>query len=419
VLRDIPLKFLKKIAVAKQIDVRVSSKLKNDEDAQLDLYVDKLSIPCIKEGIKSTMLEFPKKMMSMLTSKIDDEFMGKNDNNTNNNAVLRKRCYEKMIELTVRKFFETYVTDVKDLRSVVEYFGRKPWSKDNSEVLIDQINEIFETGSLSQFLGSLDKDLLQQICEAMKFKFSHNHSARILADCIIYGTNTDDSHESEEEVKLELSKKVPKNISDKCTRDDLIYQFTISDLQDFCKESGMISSGKKVQIVNRILEFFDDPESALSQYNPEKRKERRQEKTQQKNETRERNKIKMENLKREREEKRKESQSVSQSVSQDIDEQEDEEVQEDKQKGSRSKNLKSSKKSTKESPKEVFDGVEDNFESGSEEDKENFEDEPKQKRSTTNQKGRVPTNKRVSSKKKMDELSESTENLRVGDDESN
>jgi len=94
-------------------------------------------------------------------------------------------------------------------------------------------------------------------------------------------------------------------------------------------------------------------------------------------------------------------------------------VQEDKQKGSRSKNLKSSKKSTKESPKEVFDGVEDNFESGSEEDKENFEDEPKQKRSTTNQKGRVPTNKRVSSKKKMDELSESTENLRVGDDESN
>jgi len=186
-----------------------------------------------------------------------------------------------------------------------EFLGRKK----NRDQLIDEIFEIFEASSMMIYMDKLPHKLLDAICDTMNLDIKGTTSTRSIVDCIIYGCHSaTDSEEEKEVVELNLSKHKPSKISEKCSRDDLIHYFVVNDLKDFLSSKNMVSNGKKSQIVNRVIEYFEDEEAALNKYGIDERKNRRKEKTEKKKQTRERNITKKEEI-------RLKSQSQSQDIS--------------------------------------------------------------------------------------------------------
>jgi len=58
----------------------------------------------------------------------------------------------------------------------------------------------------------------------------------------------------------------------------------------------MITSGKKTALINRVIDYFEDPEAAILKFNPAKRKETRDSKKIRKIRTRKKNLKKMTNI---------------------------------------------------------------------------------------------------------------------------
>jgi len=354
-----------------------------------------LTKQCREHGYKATILECPLYIMEVMTQKLDDEYLTKSSKGGVNNItlpVLRKRCYEKLLNDGLKNYLEQQVEKVDELVEIVKYFKRKPWSKKTNSKLVEEIFEIFETSSLMMFMENLPIDLLDDICDYMMLDIKGTSSRRSIVDCIIYGCHsaTDDSSE-EKVVKLQLSDKKPKSINAECTRDDLIYFFTTNDLKKFLSDHKLISSGKKNMMVNRVIEYYEDKEKATERYGVSERKDRRKQKTEKKKQTREKNLLKMEEKKRDR------SQNGSQS--QDIDDKHDK------------------------SPVDQFEDLDGYDSNHSSEDKENEVERSKEKikherESSKNNKsgGRNTRGKRKQDNDSIDEISEKVFGTKINDD---
>jgi len=267
VLKEFSTVQLRDLTVLAKTQFYVPKEIKrSSRDNEKSFLIEHISEECRARGIKSLLLEFSKFYMHILTKKMEIEILESNGNNRNRLPVQRKRCYELMTEMGVRKYLEKYVESESDLTKLIEYFSRKPWGK-GSEILVDQLCEIFDSSSLMNMLSKLPKSYLLQVLEEIDLKVpkEENHSPYVLADFIVYGSVTVDDEDSNdvENLEINLSRKKPSKIDNKCTRDDLIHYFVTEDLKNFCKDVGMVGYGKKVQIVNRIMEYFEDKEEAL------------------------------------------------------------------------------------------------------------------------------------------------------------
>jgi len=88
------------------------------------------------------------------------------------------------------------------------------------------------------------------------------------------------THNSDDED--DISSKKPKRIDANVSKSDLSWHYGVSELREFLKETQLISTGKKTQLVNRILEYFADKDAAFLKYNPEERKKEKDRKRQEK-----------------------------------------------------------------------------------------------------------------------------------------
>jgi len=411
VLNEFSVHQLRDMYLLKKLTFHVPSRLKKgDQSAEIEFLVGEMAAICRAQGIKSMILEFPQYVMKILTKSIPEEVLktspkNHSENNPNSLTVQRKRCYELMIDNTVKKFFDDYVKDRKDLETVIDYFSRTPWSTKERDVLIDQLGEIFDSGCLMSWLSTMPVAYLRSVCKELKIKIpdGQTFSAQILADFIIYGNYY--TLEDGPVEKLELSTKAPDQINSKCSRSDLMHYFTVDNLREWLTDHKMISTGKKVKLINRIMEYYDDKDGALERYNPQSRRDKKKELTEQKRQTEIKRKQREEERRQEKEQERDEKRKSKQS--QDVDQTNDEDSRE---------STRRSKKGKQEV--EEFDDM-DKFEkslSDSDDDKENVEEEePKHRRPSMQQKGRHTSNKRNSQRKGVDELTRSMEKTRVDD----
>jgi len=325
VLKEIDIDLLKDIAEQKKMDVYVPKKLKKQCDSESvgkvhEIYTVEFAQVMRRVGVKSTLNSIPKKYMVGLTKNLDQKFLTTDGYNKLSCPVLRKRAFEKMMEVTVRKYFEDYVTDNEFLVELIEYFGRESWSKsgENKDKLIEQLCEIFDSSSLQIFLETLPVGTLNEILKDMEIEV-HYTNPKKLADCIVFGSICEESlSESDtENVEINLSRKKPKSINKDCSREDLIHYFNVTELKNFLKSNNLVSSGKKIQLVNIIIQYFDDPETVTKKYNIEERKAKRKQKTQQRLEARERRKIKAEEAKEKRKREREEKNTQEDTLEED------------------------------------------------------------------------------------------------------
>jgi len=274
VLREFPTDQLRDLTLLQKMDFHVPSRTKKDREKEREFLIAEIARVCRERGIKGMILEFTRRVMDILVENLDRVYLTSNGENNLNLTVKRKRCYEKMIELSVKSYLQEYVPDAKDLIVIVEHFDREPWGN-KSEALIEQICEIFDNGCLMTLLAPMPVKFLKVVCKRMRIEYPKGQiSSRVLADFIIFGTHSVEEV-SEEEKPLDLSPKCPDRISDKCSRSDLIHYFTVTDLQNFLTEHELISTGKKVQLVNRILDYYVDKEETFNRFNPEKRREKK------------------------------------------------------------------------------------------------------------------------------------------------
>jgi len=208
----------------------------------------------------------------------DDEELKKTRNGLSC-VLLAKRCFKKIERSSLESFMEALSDEcLLDLLTCILGGEEELLSKDNRIKILHQIYEEFDAISMKNFFEGLSYGLLKDICYQMyiieDLRDGTTFSKKILAECIVYGFSYDKIETEEVEIERESSKK-PKQIDGDITKADLIFHYKVDELKKFLKEKGLISTGRKSELVNRILFYFEDTEAAVNKFNVEQRKENR------------------------------------------------------------------------------------------------------------------------------------------------
>jgi len=193
--------------------------------------------------------------------------------------VLAKRCYKKIESSSLESFMEE-LTDECLLELLICILGGEEelLSKDNRIKILHQIYEEFDAISMKNFFEGLSYNLLKEICYQMyiveDLRDGTTHSIKILAECIVYGFSYDKIETEEVEIERE-SKRKPNRIDGDITKADLMFHYKVEELKKFLKKKELITTGRKTELVNRILFYFEDTEAAINKFNVEQRKENR------------------------------------------------------------------------------------------------------------------------------------------------
>jgi len=300
VLKELDLPCLRGIAKEKNISPYISRNTRGDQRALRETYTNAIAKAIRKLGYKHIFNSLPKSILLQCTEHLELEYlttkvlplvseeddpedlellekeMKEKVRNGLPSVLLAKRCYKKIEESSLQTFLE----EVKD-RNLLDLLlclleGEDELvSRTNRNKILNQIYEEFEAFSMKMFFEGLSVLLLKDLCYQMYIE-SSTVSKKILAECIVYGFSYDDIEvEEREAVDDRVRSKKPKQIDSHITKVDLVYWFKVEELKQFLKDNNLITTGKKNQLANRIMLFFEDPEAATNKFNPEMRKENR------------------------------------------------------------------------------------------------------------------------------------------------
>jgi len=137
---------------------------------------------------------------------------------------------------------------------LINFMGADTTERSRTKLAMLAAEEV-EAFYLKNFLKNIPAHFLRTICTSVKIWHGDCTSSNILADCLINGKNYKPSKSYH--VSQPSLKKKPKSIKDGISKPDLIYWFTLIELKEFCDEKGLRNSGKKSELAERILNFFN------------------------------------------------------------------------------------------------------------------------------------------------------------------
>jgi len=308
VLKELDLPNLKLIAKEKNVRPFISRTKRDDHKAVRQEYSSKVAELIKLNGYRNIFNSFPFGILSQVTEHMDlfyltsgielledendqqkfqdrlefeskDEEELKKTRNGLSCVLLAKRCFKKIERSSLESFMEALSDEcLLDLLTCILGGEEELLSKDNRIKILHQIYEEFDAISMKNFFEGLSYGLLKNICYQMyiieDLRDGTTFSKKILAECIVYGFSYDKIETEEVEIERESSKK-PKQIDGDITKADLIFHYKVDELKKFLKEKELISTGRKSELVNRIIFYFEDTDAAVNKFNVQQRKENR------------------------------------------------------------------------------------------------------------------------------------------------
>jgi len=200
-----------------------------------------------KVGIKRLLKSLKVDALKALASKLEEE-----KQNTRAKNVLVKRIYDALAD-NPKAYFESL--DAKHLKPTCENLDI---SGGNKAKQIEQILQVADEFGLDHCFSSFPVSVLQAFTSSCGLTVQTS-SVEILVDCLIKQTNF--KKKKKEKKELKVSDKQP-NIKKGISKIDLHHWYYRNELGDWCKENGLKNTGNKKELVDRILEYLDDPAKA-------------------------------------------------------------------------------------------------------------------------------------------------------------
>jgi len=158
-----------------------------------------------------------------------------------------KKIFTAMQEAGPAKFLEKL--DSTFLNSLFDDLGldKPAGSKKMADALLQYADSI----GVEHALSSLSVAQLRTIADSLKLSVDSN-SVQVFMDCIISG----ESHKKDKKKAVQPSAKKP-DIKKGVTKADLQQHYYRGELAEFCKTSGLGSSGNKKELINRIVAHLE------------------------------------------------------------------------------------------------------------------------------------------------------------------
>jgi len=252
------------VKIAKQEGLEVKeSESKSKIVSKINSTVEEYGVSQLAESLK--LLE--------LQEVCEDLDIDHKDNNPKHKVVLKKRLIEKIIEDGTSTFLSS-LPQAK-LEIFLNALGMK--AEKGKEAMVEQLTEAVYSMGAEIFLSKFDVPFLKQCAKDLKIKCPTDSKAKIVNAIV---TQTAPERE-EKDMKIVFSaKKLP--IKKGITYQDIFQWYYKEELVEYCKENGLKVSGKKKEVIERILAYLDgDKENTMAKVNVNK-EEPKQEKKEEK-----------------------------------------------------------------------------------------------------------------------------------------
>jgi len=183
----------------------------------------------------------------------------KEDDNKNSKAVLQKKFKDRINEAGGIEDFLSDNADVKFLNTLCEALDEEPVSTSKDQ-LVKQVTQQVRALGAEGFWNSFDVNTLHKITTDLKLNQAKNtQSKRKLVESILTNSNPEKNEPKKKKRKITYSKK-KKPIEKGITYDDIFQHYYQSEVKEYCKANGLRTSGKKKELILRILDYLNEDE---------------------------------------------------------------------------------------------------------------------------------------------------------------
>jgi len=217
--------------------------------------VERINLAIEKAGVNILFDSLKRQDLKVMAETVGVAF--KDSDNQNSKAVLSKKMKDKINDMGIDDFLSENA-DTALLNRLCESLEETPDST-NKDDLVKQVSGLVRAFGAEAFWNSFDVNLLHSITADLKLKAKGTNSKRKLVESILTNSNPEKAEPKKKKRKITYSKK-KKPLEKGVTYDDIFQHYYVNEVRDFCKANGLKSSGKKKELINRILAFLNGEE---------------------------------------------------------------------------------------------------------------------------------------------------------------
>eukprot|EP01130_Rhizamoeba_saxonica_P016304 TRINITY_DN7511_c0_g1_i1.p1 TRINITY_DN7511_c0_g1~~TRINITY_DN7511_c0_g1_i1.p1 ORF type:complete len:410 (-),score=125.49 TRINITY_DN7511_c0_g1_i1:56-1264(-) len=222
-----------------------------------DTLVERLEQEVVELGIRSFVDLLSKNLLEDFTQNIEEDFMKKNGNNPRSKVVMQKRLWEKMNEVGIMSFLDTYDVDQEVLADALEILDTSVSGRDSVEELRNCLQGEIHTLGTYSFFAHFTEAFLQKVGEDYLGLSLETQSKRIMIECIVAGINWEQEELVQEKVSWRVRTGKEKKLYFDMTKAEISY-FTVDEIKIELEKHDQDIVGKKMVLVNRLHEFYQD-----------------------------------------------------------------------------------------------------------------------------------------------------------------
>lgn len=204
-------------------------------------------------GIKCLVSTLSREDMKRVLEKIQVDFKG---DNPNSKQVLTRRLSEQISAVGVSDFLSDHADD-ELLEAICSDLELE--NKGKKDDVIKNIASTIRDLGMQSFFSSFEIDSLHDICQDLKLKTHNSNNKRKLVESIVKQEDVEKEAPKKKKAKVKVSSK-KKDIKKGITYDEIFQHYYVDEVRDYCKEHGLKTSGKKSDLIKRILAFLEGDE---------------------------------------------------------------------------------------------------------------------------------------------------------------
>jgi len=207
-------------------------------------------------GVKSLLSNMRREELVRLLEKADVKL--KEGESKNSKTVVQRRLAAAIAQTNLHDFLTEHA-DEELLKALSEHLDLEPESE-KKEALVTEVSAAVRQLGLEGYFSHFEVDQLHDVAEDLKLDTSKSSNKRKLVEAIILNQDVEKAAPKAKKPKGDGGKK-KKPIEKGITFEEVFQHYYATEVRNWCKEHGLKTSGKKPELIKRILAFLEGDET--------------------------------------------------------------------------------------------------------------------------------------------------------------